>query len=276
MSGVKRFFKTGEGIAGALILGLLVLAALFAPILFPGDPLRIVSTPLIEPFEQPGLLFGTDRLGRNVIAGIFYGARTSLLVGLVAAAAALIAGSIIGTLAGFAGGAVDETLMRITEAFQTVPGFLLALALISIAGPSMPVLIAAIALSSWTQAARLTRGQVLSIRERDYVASARVIGMHPLEIAFRQIFPNAIPPVLALAPIIVASAILIEAALSFLGLGDPNRVTWGGMIAEGRMVLRSAPWLSVLPGLALALTVVGTYLIGEALTTAQHSREVGL
>lgn len=276
MSGVKRFFKTGEGIAGALILGLLVLAALFAPILFPGDPLRIVSTPLIEPFEQPGLLFGTDRLGRNVIAGIFYGARTSLLVGLVAAAAALIAGSIIGTLAGFAGGAVDETLMRITEAFQTVPGFLLALALISIAGPSMPVLIAAIALSSWTQAARLTRGQVLSIRERDYVASARVIGMHPLEIAFRQIFPNAIPPVLALAPIIVASAILIEAALSFLGLGDPNRVTWGGMIAEGRMVLRSAPWLSILPGLALALTVVGTYLIGEALTTAQHSREVGL
>lgn len=276
MSGVKRFFKTGEGIAGALILGLLVLAALFAPILFPGDPLRIVSTPLIEPFEQPGLLFGTDRLGRNVIAGIFYGARTSLLVGLVAAAAALIAGSIIGTLAGFAGGAVDETLMRITEAFQTVPGFLLALALISIAGPSMPVLIAAIALSSWTQAARLTRGQVLSIRERDYVASARVIGMHPLEIAFRQIFPNAIPPVLALAPIIVASAILIEAALSFLGLGDPNRVTWGGMIAEGRMVLRSAPWLSILPGLALALTVVGTYLIGEALTTAQHSREVEL
>ena len=276
MSGVKRFFKTGEGIAGALILGLLVLAALFAPILFPGDPLRIVSTPLIEPFEQPGLLFGTDRLGRNVIAGIFYGARTSLLVGLVAAAAALIAGSIIGTLAGFAGGAVDETLMRITEAFQTVPGFLLALALISIAGPSMPVLIAAIALSSWTQAARLTRGQVLSIRERDYVASARVIGMHPLEIAFRQIFPNAIPPVLALAPIIVASAILIEAALSFLGLGDPNRVTWGGMIAEGRMALRSAPWLSILPGLALALTVVGTYLIGEALTTAQHSREVEL
>lgn len=276
MSGVRRFFKTGEGIAGALILGLLVLAALFAPILFPGDPLRIVSTPLIGPFEQPGLLFGTDRLGRNVIAGIFYGARTSLLVGLVAAAAALIAGSIIGTLAGFAGGAVDEILMRITEAFQTVPGFLLALALVSIAGPSMPVLIGAIALSSWTQAARLTRGQVLSIRERDYVASARVIGMHPMEIAFRQIFPNAMPPVLALAPIIVASAILIEAALSFLGLGDPNRVTWGGMIAEGRTVLRSAPWLSILPGIALALTVVGTYLIGEALTTAQHSREVDL
>ncbi len=163
--------------------------------------------------------------------------------------------------------------MRITEAFQTVPGFLLALALTSIAGPSLPVLIAAIALSSWTQAARLTRGQVLSIRESDYVVSARVIGMHPMEIAFRQILPNALPPVLALAPVIVASAILIEAALSFLGLGDPNRVTWGGMIAEGRTVLRSAPWLSILPGLALAMTVVGVYLAGEGLTNAISRRE---
>jgi len=164
--------------------------------------------------------------------------------------------------------------MRITEAFQTVPGFLLALALVSIAGPTLPVLIAAIALSSWTQAARLTRGQVLTIRESDYVASARVIGMHPMEIAFRQILPNALPPVLALVPVIVASAILIEAALSFLGLGDPNRVTWGGMIAEGRTVLRSAPWLSILPGLALAFTVVGVYLAGEGLTNALSRREV--
>lgn len=270
----QRYFRTGEGITGAGILALLVLAAVFAPLLFPGDPLRIVSTPLISPFQQADLPLGTDRLGRDVLAGIFYGARTSLLIGLAAALASLVAGSIIGTLAGFAGGVVDEVLMRVTEAFQTVPGFLLALALVSIAGPSLPVLIAAIALSSWTQAARLTRGQVLSIRERDYVASARTIGMHPLEIAFRQILPNALPPVLALAPVIVASAILIEAALSFLGLGDPNRVTWGGMIAEGRTVLRSAPFLSILPGLALALTVVATYLVGEGVTSAASAREV--
>jgi len=274
MSGAKRYFRTGEGIAGAILLVLLVLAALAAPLLFPADPLSIVSTPLLQPFDNADFILGTDRLGRDVLAELFYGARTSLAVGLAAACAAVVLGSIVGTLAGFAGGIVDEVLMRITEAFQTVPGFLLALALVSIAGPSLPVLITAIALSSWTQAARLTRGQVLTIRESDYVASARVIGMHPMEIAFRQILPNALPPVLALVPVIVASAILIEAALSFLGLGDPNRVTWGGMIAEGRTVLRSANWLSILPGLALAFTVVGVYLASEGLTNALSRREV--
>lgn len=274
MSRSKRYFRTGEGITGAILLALLVLAALVAPLFFPGDPLSIVSAPLLQPFGDSQFPFGTDRLGRNVLAELFYGARTSLGVGLAAAFAAVVIGSIVGTLAGFAGGLVDEVLMRITEAFQTVPGFLLALALVSIAGPSLPVLIAAIALSSWTQAARLTRGQVLTIRESDYVASARVIGMHPMEIAFRQVLPNALPPVLALLPVIVASAILIEAALSFLGLGDPNRVTWGGMIAEGRTVLRSAPWLSIMPGLALALTVVGVYLAGEGLTKVLSRREV--
>ncbi|MEJ5021571.1 ABC transporter permease [Ochrobactrum vermis] len=274
MSGAKRYFRTGEGITGTILLALLVLAAVSAPLFFPADPLSIVSTPLLQPFDNADFIFGTDRLGRDVLAELFHGARTSLAVGLAAACASIILGSIVGTLAGFAGGVIDEILMRITEAFQTVPGFLLALALVSIAGPSLPVLIAAIALSSWTQAARLTRGQVLTIRESDYVASARVIGMHPMEIAFRQILPNALPPVLALVPVIVASAILIEAALSFLGLGDPNRVTWGGMIAEGRTVLRSAPWLSILPGLALALTVVGVYLAGEGLTNALSRREV--
>ncbi|MBB5703296.1 peptide/nickel transport system permease protein [Ochrobactrum daejeonense] len=274
MNGLKRYFRTGEAVAGTALLAVLVLAALFAPLFFPGDPLSIVSAPLLKPFENTDFIFGTDRLGRDVLAGLFHGARTSLAVGLAAAFASIVLGSIVGTLAGFAGGLVDEVLMRITEAFQTVPGFLLALALVSIAGPSLPVLVAAIAFSSWTQAARLARGQVLSIRESDYVASARVIGMHPMEIAFRQILPNALPPVLALAPVIVASAILIEAALSFLGLGDPNRVTWGGMIAEGRAVLRSAPWLSVLPGLTLALAVVGVYLTGEGLTNAMSRREV--
>jgi peptide/nickel transport system permease protein len=263
-----RSLKTGEGLAGSIILTILVAAALLAPLIFPGDPLRIVASPLLAPFDNSAFPLGTDRLGRDVLAELFHGGRTSLIVGLAAALASILVGSAVGVLAGFAGGVVDEILMRITEAFQTVPGFLLALALVSLAGPSLPVLVAAIVLSSWTQAARLTRGQVLSIRERDYVASARTIGMHPLEIAFRQILPNALPPVLALVP-----AILIEAALSFLGLGDPNRVTWGGMIAEGRTVLRSAPWLSIVPGLALALTVVGVYLAGEGVTAAATRRE---
>ncbi|MFD1198586.1 ABC transporter permease [Brucella gallinifaecis] len=276
MSGITRLCRSGEGIAGVLMLLVLIIAALSAPLLFPGDPQRIVAPPLLAPFDNLSFPLGTDRLGRDVLSELFHASRTSLLVGFTAAAGSIFIGSLVGTLAGFAGGLVDEILMRITEAFQTVPGFLLALALVSIAGASLPVLIAAIALSSWTQAARLTRGQVLSIRECDFVASARVIGMHPLEIALRQILPNALPPVLALVPVIVASAILIEAALSFLGLGDPNRVTWGGMIAEGRTVLRSAPWLSILPGLALVFTVIGVYLAGEGIAEAASRREVQL
>ncbi|MCJ9751564.1 ABC transporter permease, partial [Neorhizobium sp. BETTINA12A] len=160
------------------------------------------------------------------------------------------------------------------DAFQIVPSFLLALAFVSVIGASVPVVVLAIALGAWADPARLTRAQVLSIRERDYVASARVIGMHPAEIAFREILPNALPPVLALSAIIVAAAILTEAALSFLGLGDPNVVTWGSMIAEGRNILRSSPSLSIFPGIALVVTVVGVYLFSEGLTKALGGRRL--
>jgi len=268
----KRYFRTGEGITGAILLALLVLAALIAPLLFPGDPLSIVSTPLVQPFENTDFIFGTDRLGRDVLSGIFYGARTSLLVGLAAALASIILGSIVGTLAGFAGGMVDEALMRITEAFPTVPGFLLALALVSIAGPSLPVLIAAIALSSWTQAARLTRGQVLTIRESDYVASARAIGMHPMEIAFRQILPNALSPIVVAASLMMATAILLESAISFLGLGDRSMITWGFMIGAGRTSLLQSWWLSAIPGAAIFVTVLGLNFLGDALNQALSPR----
>jgi peptide/nickel transport system permease protein len=263
-------FRSPEAIAGAVTLAALVAMALAAPLLFPGDPFRIAGPALVPPFQDMSLPLGTDRLGRDVLAELFHGARTSLVVGLAAAAASLVLGAVVGTLAGLAGGLVDEALMRITDAFQTVPGFLLALAFVSVVGPSLTVVVMAIALSAWTGPARIARAEVLSIRERDFVANARVVGMHPLEIAFREVLPNALPPVLALSSIIVAGAILTEAALSFLGLGDPNRVTWGGMIAEGRAVLRSAPFLSIIPGVALVFTVLGVYLAGEGVveTTA--------
>lgn len=272
MSGFRRFWASFEGATGGALLILLIAAALAAPLLFPGDPQAIVGAPLTPPFSEPGLLLGTDRLGRDVAAELVHGARTSLLVGLAAAAAALVVGTLIGTLAGFAGGLVDEALMRVTDAFQTVPGFLLALAFVSTAGASLTAIVAAIALSAWTGPARVARAEVLSIRERDYVAAARVIGLHPLTIALREVLPNALPPVTALAAVIVAGAILIESALSFLGLGDPNRVTWGGMIAEGRTVLRSAPYLSIVPGVALVVTVLAVYLVGEGVTTAMARR----
>lgn len=264
----RRLLHSPEGICGLVILGLLALSAIFAGTVFPADPLSIVGAPLIEPFTDPAFPLGTDRLGRDVLAGLMHGTRTSLLVGIATAAVAIIAGSLVGTLAGFSGGLIDETLMRIVDAFQVVPSFLLALAFVSVAGASLPVVVLAIALGAWTAPARLARAEVLSIRERDYVAAARVAGMRPIEIALREILPNALPPVLAFSSVIVASAVLIEAALSFLGLSDPNIVTWGSMIAEGRNVLRSAPFLSILPGIALMLTVLGVYLLSEGLSEA--------
>lgn len=263
---ISRFAKTPEIVAGTVLLTVLVLVALLAGFLLPGDPLRIAGRAMIAPFTDSAFPLGTDRLGRDVLAGIFYGARTSLLVGLAAAFSALCLGVVVGTIAGFAGGLVDECLMRVVDAFQIVPGFLLALAFVSTVGPSIPVVILAIALAAWADPARVMRAQVLSVRERDYVAAARVIGKHPLEIAFIEILPNALSPVLTLAAVIVANAILIEAALSFLGLGDPNIVTWGGMIAEGRNVLRAAPWLSIFPGLGLVISVLGVYLLGEGIS----------
>jgi peptide/nickel transport system permease protein len=273
MSVLARLLHSGEGIAGLVLLSLPVLAALSAPLLFPGDPLAIRGPALVAPFSDASFPLGTDRLGRDVLAGLFHGARASLIVGLATAFVALAVGALVGTVAGFAGGFADEALMRLTEAFQTVPGFLLALAFVSVAGASLPVVVLAIALGAWTGPARLARAEVLSIRERDFVAAARAVGMRPAEIAFREVLPNALPPVLALASVIVANAILIEAALSFLGLGDPNIVTWGSMIAEGRNVLRSAPFLSIVPGLGLVVTVLGVYLVSEGLAEALAARK---
>ena len=269
---LRTLLRTPEGATGFALLALLVLVALFAPVLSPGDPLKIAGRALIAPFTDPAFPLGTDRLGRDVLAGIVHGARTSLAVGLAAAAAALALGLCVGLAAGLAGGIVDEALMRVVDAFQIVPSFLLALAFVSVVGASVPVVVLAIALGAWADPARLTRAQVLSVRERDYVAAARIAGMHPVEIAVKEILPNVLPPVLALSAIIVAAAILTEAALSFLGLGDPNVVTWGSMIAEGRNVLRSSPFLSILPGLALVVTVVAVYLLGEGLGKALSQR----
>lgn len=269
---IRDLARRPEAIAGGLLLALLAATAAFAPLLAPGDPLAIAGPPLIPPFTDPALPLGTDRLGRDLLAGLIHGARTSVAIGLAAAFVAVAAGMVVGTAAGFAGGLLDEALMRVVDAFQIVPGFLLALAFVSATGPSLLVVAVAIALGAWTGPARLARSRVLSLREADFVASAKVVGMHPAEIAFRQVMPLALPPVLAITSVIVAGAILTESALSFLGLGDPNSVTWGGMIAEGRNQLRSAPWLSIVPGLALVVTVISTYLVGEAVAEALAGR----
>lgn len=261
---LREMLRRPEALIGGGILLALILVAIFAPLLSPGDPLAVSGRPLLRPFVDAAHPLGTDRLGRDLLAGLIHGARTSMAVGLAAAGAAILIGAAAGSAAGLAGGWIDEAVMRVVDAFQITPGFLLALAFVSAKGPSLGVVVFAVALSAWTGPARLVRARVLSLREADFVAAARVVGMGPAEIALRQILPLALPPVLSVSAAIVAGAVLTEAALSFLGLGDPNVVTWGRMIAEGRNQLRSAAYLSMIPGLALVLTVVSVYLLGEA------------
>jgi peptide/nickel transport system permease protein len=266
-------FSTNRGaLAGLAILGLVVLAAVAAPLLFPGDPLDIVGRPLTEPFEDWRFPLGTDRLGRDLLAGLVHGARASLFVGLVSAGGAILIGILIGATAGYFGGWTDEALMRLTETFQTVPGFILALALIAVMGPGVVSIAIAIALVSWTGPARITRAEFLSLKQREFVSASRILGQSHGHIIFREILPNALAPIIVLGSVIVAAAILIESALSYLGLSDPNRATWGQMIAGGRAVFRSAWYVSAIPGFAILVTVLAVSLVGEGLTDAANPR----
>lgn len=267
-----RLLRTPEGAVGGVALAVAALCAIAAPLIAPGDPLTMAGRPLLAPFVDASLPLGTDRLGRSVAAGVLHGARASLATAFAVAAAALALGAAIGTVAGTIGGLVDEILMRLADAVQTVPSFLLALALVSAIGPTPEGVIAALAASAWTAPARIVRAEVLSLRTRPFVEASRLYGRSPLAVAFSVVLPNAIAPVIALAAVIVAGAILAESALAFLGLGDPNRATWGAMIAEGRAVLRTAPHVILAPGLALFATVLAVSLVGEGLSKALSGR----
>lgn len=254
------------GRIGAVILGLMVLVAVAAPWIAPGDPLDFATRPLLRPLTDAAYPLGSDQLGRDVYSMLVHGARVSLVVGIAAAAGAILIGLFVGTLAGFLGGRIDDLLMRTTEAFQTVPTFILALALVSALGPSTTNVVIAIAISSWAATARLVRAEILSLRQRDYVDAARMAGTRPLRIAFAEVLPGALHPVVALVGVTVGAAILVEASLAFLGLSDPNQVSWGWMIAVGREVIRIAPYLVLIPGLAVALAVVSVSLLGDGLS----------
>lgn len=259
------------GLAWLILLAALALAA---PVVAPGDPLDFVARPLLRPLAEPAYPMGTDQYGRDVWSMLVHGARVSLMVGLAAAAGAITLGILVGTLAGFLGGRVDDTLMRVTEAFQVVPTFILALALVSALGPSTPNVVVAIAISAWPATARLVRAETLSLRRREYVDAARMAGASELGIAFREVLPGALTPVVALVGVVVGSAVLVESALAFLGLSDPNQVSWGGMIADGREAIRVAPFLIIIPGVAVALAVLAVSLVGDALGArlAPHRR----
>ena len=256
---------------GAILLVLAAMAAL-ADVLFPEDPLAMVARPLLWPGTAPGYPLGTDSLGRDIAAGIVHGARVSLGIGFVAATAAVLFGTLVGALAGFHHGRVDDVLMRFCELFQAIPQFMLAVVLVAIFQPSILMIVVAVATVSWPAVARLVRAEFIVLRERDFVLGCRAVGMPEWRIMLTQILPNAAPTIIVSASILVATAILMEAALSFLGLGDPNVLTWGMMIGMGRDQIRVAWYIVAIPGVALAVTALGLNLLGDGLNTLLNPR----
>ena len=266
----RRFVTSRAALIGAAILSLIVLVAATAPIAFPGSPFRQVGRPFLAPFGDH--LFGTDQLGRDVAAGIAHGARTSLMIGVLATAVAVLLGTLVGGCAGYYGGSTDDVLMRSTEFFQTIPTFLFVIVLVAIITPSIKSIVVAIAVVSWPPVARLVRGEFLTLRSRDFVQACVGLGMSDGRVIFRHLLPNCLSPIVVTGSLIVATAILIESALSFLGLGDPNTMSWGFMIGAGRTFLRSAWWLCTIPGVAILLTVLAINLLGEGLNDALNPR----
>lgn len=267
----RRFRRNRGAVVGLVILVLVILLAAFAPLLFPGSPWEMATAPFVPPGEE-GMLLGSDSLGRDVAAGIAHGARISLMVGAVSTIAALSIGVSLGAIAGYLGGVVDDAVMRFTEFFQTIPSFVFAILLVAIFTPTIGSVVFAIAVVSWPPVARVVRAEFLSLRSREFVQAAEVLGKSRLSIVLTDILPNALSPIVVLSSLMVASAILLESALSFLGLGDPNLMTWGFLIGAGRSVIRLAWWMSVFPGLAIFLTVLALNLVGEGLSDALNPR----
>ena len=268
----RRLMSSPSAVIGIALLACVAVMAAAAPVLYPQGPWAMVGRPVLGPGEAPGLPLGTDALGRDIAAGIFHGARISLMIGLAATAAALGVGVAAGAVAGYFGGWIDDALMRLTDAFQTIPPFLLAIVVVVIVSPSVPTIILAIAAISWPAIARLARAEFLRLREAEFVASCRLIGMGDARIILTQILPNSLAPIVVTASILVATAILTEAGLSFLGLGDPNVISWGTMIGMGRSDFRSAWYLVAVPGVAVVLTVLALNLLGDGLNDALNTR----
>ena len=266
----QRFLGNPRVIAGLAWLALVLVIAVFAPLLAPTDPFEIVTDPFLRPFGE--YLFGTDSLGRSMWAGLAHGARTTLIIATVATLASVAFGTVLGALAGFFGGLIDDVLMRLTEFFQTIPSFIFAIVLVAILAPSATSLIVAIAVVSWPPIARVVRGEVLSVKSREFVQAAVLAGQDDLAILFRQVLPNTLSPLIVTGSLLVATAILIESALSFLGLGAPNLMSWGFMVGAGRSFLRDAWWLVTIPGIAILLTVLSINLVGEGLNDALNPR----
>jgi len=265
LSILRTFFRSSSALTGTILIALVLIAAIIAPLVYPEDPLRIVGPALEWPFTDPEFPLGTDSMGRDMAAMLAHGARTTLLIGVSASLTAVTIGVTIGALAGYYDGLIAKVLERVIETFQSVPGIVFVMAIVSFLGTDLVHVVLAIALVSWTGSARLTRAEFLSWRTRDFVSASRSLGLGDVGIIFQEILPNAIRPVVAVFALAVGGAILFESGLSFLGLGDPTVSTWGRLVGEGRGLIRTDWYLCALPGLAIMLTVLALNLVSDGL-----------
>jgi peptide/nickel transport system permease protein len=253
-------------IGGAMVL-LMALVALGAPWLSPYDPVRAVADSFGEPFApQPDHWLGTDELGRDVLSRLIYGARVSLIIAGSATVIAMSVGTAVGLLAGYFGRHVDMVLMRLTDVVLALPDLLLALALVAIIGPGLTSILLVIGLVSWSGIARTVRAEVLTLRERDFMLAASALGANPTRIILRHLLPNALPTIIVMAALATSGAIVLDAGLSYLGLGVPVPTpSWGRMLSDSQTFYRTAPWLMLFPGLAIVFAVVGFNFLGYGL-----------
>jgi peptide/nickel transport system permease protein len=264
--------QTRGAIFGLAVVAVVVVLAVGADVIAPYGPTRIQSAGVLAP---PSLSYplGTDQIGRDVASRIVYGASVSIQAGVVSVGLALVLGVLVGLLAGYYGGWADEILMRVVDALYAFPALLLALAVTAILGPGLTSVMLAIGVVFAPAFARLVRGQTLSIRERDFITAAHVVGVEPWRVMLVHIWPNVTAPIIVQASLLVGSAIVIEAGLSFLGLGVmPPTPSWGSMLKEGYQYMEQAPWLAFAPGAAIFLTVLAFNLVGDALQRALDPR----
>ena len=267
----RRFLSRPTALLGFAVFAAIVVIALAAPLLFARGPFAIVGMPLLPP-GSPGLPAGSDVLGRYMMIALAYGARVSLLVGISATLCSTLVGILLGALAGYYGGLVDDLLMRVTEFFQIIPAFVLLMVLVAFLQPSLTSAIIGIALITWPNVARVVRAEFLSLRNREFVEAARTLGMRDTRIILTQILPNALPPIVVVSSMMVGNAILAESALSFLGLGDPNLLSWGSMIGGARSAMWVAWWTTTLPGVSIMITVLALNFVGDGLNDALNPR----
>ena len=265
------FIGNRAAMVASIVLLLIVVAAIFGPMMYPVDPFEMVWAPFTPP-GQEGFILGTDYLGRDMLSGLLNGARVSLTIGLVAALMSVFIGITFGALAGFYRGIVEEVLMRITEFFQVLPTLLFSMVIVALFGASLEVVTIAIGIVSWTAVARITRAEFLRIRELEYVTASRAAGATNITLMTRVILPNALPPIIVQAALMVGSAILFEAGLAFLGLSDPNVVSWGQIIGSNRPYILDAGFTVTIPGLAIFVTVLSISLIGDGLNDALNPK----